>query len=98
MMLSGKEDAANNFARGMRHCSKMILGSVVESVRNQTEACDNLQGFMIYHSFGGGTGSGLHAAIIEYLSDIYAKKCKIEVAVFPSPTVSRNVLGFKKDC
>jgi hypothetical protein len=29
----------------------------------QVEACDSLQGFMLLHSLGGGTGSGLGSYI-----------------------------------
>lgn len=34
----------------------------------QAEACDSLQGFMLLHSLGGGTGSGLGSHIIEQLA------------------------------
>ena len=34
----------------------------------QVEACDSLQGFMLLHSLGGGTGSGLGSHIIEQLA------------------------------
>jgi hypothetical protein len=31
----------------------------------QVEACDSLQGFMLLHSLGGGTGSGLGSYILQ---------------------------------
>ncbi|CAL6001541.1 Alpha-tubulin [Hexamita inflata] len=62
------------------HESK-IMEQVVESVRKQAEDCQSLQGFMIYRSISGGTGSGLGSAILEYLSDQFGDKSKIEIAV-----------------
>jgi tubulin alpha len=43
---------------------------------------------MIFHSFGGGTGSGLGSLIQERLSVDFGKKAKIEFAVYPSHLVS----------
>lgn len=34
----------------------------------QTEPCDSLQGFMLLHSLGGGTGSGLGSYILQQLA------------------------------
>ncbi|CAL6035408.1 Alpha-tubulin [Hexamita inflata] len=69
---------AHSFEAG--HESK-IMEQVVESVRKQAEDCQNLQGFMIYRSISGGTGSGLGSAILEYLSDQFEDKSKIEIIV-----------------
>ncbi|CAL6001559.1 Alpha-tubulin [Hexamita inflata] len=69
---------AHTFEAG--HESK-IIEQVVESVRKQAEDCQSLQGFMIYRSISGGTGSGLGSAILEYLSDQFVNKSKIEIVV-----------------
>jgi hypothetical protein len=51
-----------------------------------------MQGFLIFHSFGGGTGSGFTSLLMERLSVDYGKKSKLEFAVYPAPQVrcSRN--------
>ena len=54
--------------------------------------CSSLQGFLIFHSFGGGTGSGFGALLLEHLSFDYNKKCKLEFAVYPAPQVSTSVV------
>lgn len=54
--------------------------------------CSSLQGFLIFHSFGGGTGSGFGALLLERLSVDYGKKCKLEFAVYPAPQVSSSVV------
>ena len=40
---------------------------------------------MVFHSVGGGTGSGLGSLLLERLSVDYGKKSKLGFTVFPSP-------------
>lgn len=49
-------------------------------------------GFLIYHSLGGGTGSGFTSLLMELLEDNYKKKVKLEVGVLPSPNLSSAVV------
>jgi tubulin alpha len=58
----------------------------------EIDNCSSLQGFLIFHSFGGGTGSGFGALLLERLSTDYGKKCKLEFAVYPAPRVSTSVV------
>merc|ERR1712173_69513 len=46
----------------------------------------------IYHSFGGGTGSGFGSLLLERLSVDYGKKSKIEFSVYPSPQIATAVV------
>jgi len=57
-----------------------------------SDGCSSLQGFLIFHSFGGGTGSGFGSLILERLATEYAKKCKLEFAIYPAPRVSNSVV------
>ena len=54
--------------------------------------CAALQDFFVFHSFGGGTGSGFGAAIFEHLSTNYGKKSKLEFSVYPAPTLGNSVV------
>ena len=54
-LISGKEDAANNYARGHYTIGKEVIDLVLDRIRKLADNCTGLQGFMIYHSFGGGT-------------------------------------------
>lgn len=47
------------------------------------ESCSGLQGFMLFHSFGGGTGSGFTALLMERLSVDFGKKSKLEFSIYP---------------
>merc|ERR1712072_688185 len=55
-------------------------------------------GFLVFHSFGGGTGSGFGALLLERLSVDYGKKSKTEFAVFPAPQVSTAVVEPYNSC
>jgi len=64
----------------------------MDRVRKLAESCDGLQGFVLFHSFGGGTGSGFGSRVMENLFNHYPSKCNIEFAVYPSPRLSSIVL------
>merc|ERR1712178_570640 len=51
-----------------------------------------LQGFLVFNSVGGGTGSGLGALLLERLSVDYGKKSKLGFCIYPSPQVSTAVV------
>ncbi|XP_041037314.1 tubulin alpha-1C chain-like [Carcharodon carcharias] len=91
-LITGKEDAANNYARG--HCSigKEIVDLVLDRIRKLADQCTGLQGFLIFHSFGGGTGSGFTSLLMERLSVDYGKKSKLEFSVYPAPQISTAVV------
>lgn len=92
MLVSGKEDAANNYARGHYTIGKELVDKVIDKVRRVADNCSSLQGFLIFHSFGGGTGSGFGSLMMERLSLDYGKKCKLEFAVYPSPLNSTAIV------
>ncbi|ETO01386.1 hypothetical protein RFI_36054, partial [Reticulomyxa filosa] len=60
-LVHGKEDLANKFARGHYTIGKQIIDEVNDRLRKLVDNCDNGTGFVIGHSAGGGTGSGLGA-------------------------------------
>lgn len=91
-LISGKEDAANNFARGHYTVGKEMIDEVMERLRRVAENSDGLQGFLFTHSFGGGTGSGFGALMLDRLSQEYGKKAKLEFPVYPSPQNSSSVV------
>ncbi len=91
-LITGKEDAANNYARGHYTVGKELIDQVLERTRRLTDHCDGLQGFLVFHSFGGGTGSGFTSLLMERLSVEYSKKAKLEFAVYPAPQISTAVV------
>jgi tubulin alpha len=93
-------------ARGHYTIGKELVDNVIDRIRRvagmlhqnmrreltQTDNCNSLQGFLIFHSFGGGTGSGFGALLLERLSTDYGKKSKLEFSVYPAPRVSTSVV------
>ncbi|KHJ88235.1 hypothetical protein OESDEN_11974 [Oesophagostomum dentatum] len=56
-------------------------------------------GFLVFHSFGGGTGSGFTSLLMERLSVDYGKKAKLEFSVYPAPQCVGGALdprGYKQ--
>ncbi|KAK6342828.1 hypothetical protein TWF718_008211 [Orbilia javanica] len=92
LLVSGKEDSANNYARGHYTIGKELVEKVEEKLRRVADNCSSLQGFLVFHSFGGGTGSGLGALLLERIATDFAKKSKLEFAVYPAPQVSTAVV------
>lgn len=105
--MTGKEDAANNCERNCIDCSlsdacadarghytvgKELIDSVMDKTRRLADNCSGLQGFFVFHSFGGGTGSGFGALLLERLSTDYGKKAKLEFCVYPAPKLSSSVV------
>lgn len=105
-LLTGKEDAANNYARGHYTVGKEIVDITLDRVRKLADGCTGLQGFLVFHSVGnthflkmcanpasgGGTGSGFGSLLLERLSVDYGKKSKLDFCVYPSPQVSTAVV------
>ncbi|KAE8676162.1 Tubulin alpha-1 chain [Hibiscus syriacus] len=91
-LISGKEDVANNFARGHYTIGKEIVDLRLDRIRKLADNCTSLQGFLVFNAVGGGTGSGLGSLLLERLSVDYDKKSKLGFAVYPSPQVSTSVV------
>lgn len=91
-LLNTKEDAANNFARGNLTVGRDLIDIVMDKIRKMAEQSNSLQGLMLYHSFGGGTGSGFSALLMECLYEEFSKKSKLEVCVYPSPQICTAVV------
>ena len=91
-LISGKEDAANNFARGHYTIGKEIVDLCLDRIRKLADNCTGLQGFLVFNAVGGGTGSGLGALLLERLSVDYGRKSKLSFTIYPSPQVSTAVV------
>ncbi|GAM26553.1 hypothetical protein SAMD00019534_097280 [Acytostelium subglobosum LB1] len=91
-LITGKEDAANNYARGHYTVGKEMIDVTMDRIGKLVDECDGLQGFMVFHSVGGGTGSGFGSLLLQQLSIHYGKKSKLDFCIYPSPQVSTSVV------
>ncbi|KAK6618570.1 Tubulin alpha-1 chain [Polyplax serrata] len=91
-LISGKEDAANNYARGHYTIGKECIDLTLDRLQRMADHCGGLQGFLVFHSFGGGTGSGFASLLMERLSVDFPKKSKLAFSIYPAPQVSTAVV------
>merc|ERR1712083_1139622 len=71
---------------------KEILDQVNDRLRKLVDNSENVQGFIINHAVGGGTGSGLGALILERIAVDYRKKSKIGFEIYPAPNLSTCIV------
>ena len=60
-LISGKEDAANNFARGHYTIGKEIVDLCLDRIRKLADNCTGLQGFLVFNAVR--TPQNLHAPL-----------------------------------
>lgn len=61
-----------------------LIESITEAIRYEAEACASLLGFHLFHSLGGGTGSGLGLLILNEIRDEYPDQIISTFSLFPS--------------
>jgi tubulin alpha len=91
-MITGKEDAANNYARGHYTVGRQYIENAMEQLQKLAENCEGFQGFLIYNSFGGGTGSGFTSLLTERISTEFGKKSRLQYCIYPAPKISSAVV------
>ena len=80
--------AANNWARGYNVEGERVIDQIMNTIDSAVEKTKALQGFLLTHSIGGGSGSGLGSLILERLRQAYPKKKIFTFSVAPSPLIS----------
>jgi len=78
--------SGNNFACGFFEYGQELSESFLETLQHQVEACDSLQALGIFHSIGGGTGSGLGTKLLSEIADSMPKTMRFTASIFPSGT------------
>lgn len=76
--------AGNNFAQGYYQYGPMYREKILEGLRKNAEQCESLQTYLVTHSLGGGTGSGVGSYLLGLLDDEYPKVARFTSSVFPS--------------
>ena len=59
--------------------------------RKLADNCTGLQGFMIFHATGGGSGSGFGYLLLERLSVDYGRKSKLSFTIAPAQVATAVV-------
>lgn len=92
-ILAYKQDCKNNFFEGRSMASTFkIKDDIMDRVRLATDNCQNLQGFFVFHSFGGGTGSGVGCEVLHELHEHFEKKVIFQPVIYPSAQFSSSIV------
>ncbi|KAF8067140.1 Tube1 [Scenedesmus sp. PABB004] len=76
--------AGNNWAHGHHGYGAQYREPLLEQLRAAAEAADSLQGFLLLHSLGGGTGSGLGTYLLRLMQEEFPDVFRFSAPVFPS--------------
>lgn len=88
-----KKDCKSNFFEGRTMAAAFKIQDVVmDRIRLTAELCENLQGFFVVHSVGGGTGSGVGVEILHDLKVGFEKKSIFEPVIYPSQHFSSSIV------
>merc|ERR1712117_256711 len=69
-----------------------LVEQCLDRIRVEIEQCDAPQGFQLFHSLGGGTGSGMGTLLLLKIRDGYPDRITSTYSVYPSPKVSDTVV------
>ena len=76
--------SGNNFAHGFAEYGPRYRSQFEEALARIAEKCDSLQSFILTHSLGGGTGSGVGSYLLGVLQDHYPVVTRFTTSVFPA--------------
>lgn len=64
--------SGNNWGEGYFTHGRKYHEQIEDTIRRTVEHCNSMHGFLLMHSVGGGTGSGLGSYILEMLEEQYS--------------------------
>ncbi|KFG37269.1 tubulin/FtsZ family, GTPase domain-containing protein [Toxoplasma gondii TgCatPRC2] len=91
-LISDVSGAGNNWAHGFCVYGPEHRDRIAESLRRSLEAAESPQGFLILHSLGGGTGSGLGSFVVQMLEEELPDLPRFCCSVVPSPLQADDVV------
>ncbi|XP_017889363.1 tubulin alpha chain-like [Ceratina calcarata] len=91
-LITGKEDASNNYARGYHTLGQELIQLVLQRVCKLCESCSRPSGFVVFRSISGGTGGGFATLLLEHLAYNYPKTITLDFVLFPSPNISTVIV------
>ena len=74
--------SGNNWAFGY-NVHGPACEEIIEMVKKEMEYCDVMEGFIMYHSLAGGTGSGMGSYLTELLANAFSAIPILNVVVAP---------------
>eukprot|EP00397_Hematodinium_sp_SG-2012_P035855 GEMP01038636.1.p1 GENE.GEMP01038636.1~~GEMP01038636.1.p1 ORF type:complete len:519 (+),score=80.04 GEMP01038636.1:142-1698(+) len=88
-----KKDSKNNYFEALSMSREYhFMETLMDRIRLSVDLCHNLQGFFVFRSFGGGTGTGVGNELLELLSEQFKKKVIFEPAIYPSTDFACSIV------
>lgn len=92
-VMGWKQDCKNNFFSGAQTAQhNCVVEDIVDRIRVLVDACDTLQGFFCFNSFGGGTGTGVGWKLLQAMRDQFDKSSIFQPTIFPSHQLSSCIV------
>lgn len=92
-VLGYKQDCGNNFFEGRTIANQFhVKEDLMDRVRLAVDLCSNLQGFFVFHAFGGGTGTGVGVDVLEALHDQFERKVIFQPVIYPSNDFASSIV------
>jgi tubulin epsilon len=85
-LITNYPGSGNNWAEGYCSHGPKYKQKILKAIQYTVEQCDNLNGFLLLFSMGGGTGSGLGTFIVKLLADNFPTIERFVVCVYPTGT------------
>ena len=82
-MINLKGSSEGNYGFYNSETGRSMVEKTLEAVRKESEKCDYLSNFQIFHNIGGGVGSGVASEILKRLMPEYGKKMKVSHSIIP---------------
>jgi hypothetical protein len=89
-IVSGERRASRSFARGLALADE-LMDKTSERIRKIVDESE-VSAFLLVHSLGGGSGSGLTSGLLNHLVTTWRRKPVIAVAILPSAQVESSPL------
>lgn len=70
-IVSNYPGSGNNWAEGFCCHGPQYKSKILKAIRRAVEKCDSIQGFLLFFSTSGGTGSGVGSYVLDLLTEYY---------------------------
>ena len=91
-LLCHKEESGGIHPRANYGYNRAFHESFMERLRQLSESCESLEGFILTHSICGGFGSGYVSHLLHAILEQFPKKLRISYSMFPSRKISNLVV------
>ena len=78
-----------------QECTKSWISwsnSVARISEPRIKSTFDTKGFIVFHAFGGGTGSGFTSLLMDRLNREFPRKSKLEFVVYPAPQMAPAIV------